>query len=337
MAVKLLTAEYAYIANATWLDNITSCSFHCRVRFDIIGTTTQFVFRLRNGTTGDQISLRKGSTGDNANRLRWSVTGGGTAKSLDSTLTPVAGTTYDITCTWATGLNPGMKIYVNGVQDASGQDTTTQAAHNSGGGTLMISARPATPATEYGQCTLEHFTLWPGVVLDANRAYALHHGARPHRIGVPLPGAYYPMYPDQVATLIDLSGHDRKIVDGNSGGSPATDIIGGAVNPPLRPIQPAWPDDMAWIQGATAGSGPPQPNDWTQWEPDVQEGQNEVVITGLTNGTLYEFYAVFLDDTGNISADSEIVEATPTIVSTSIIAPAPWRRSRYLTKYRSGN
>lgn len=338
MAIKFLTSEYCYIGSTSWLDNVTAFSFHCRVRFDTLGTASQFVFRVRNGTSGDQISLRRDAVASSGD-FRFSVTtnGGTQNKQIDSSFNPVAGTIYDITCTWQAGAASGMAIYINGVLDASGTDTTSQtlAYTTSGNGTLMIGARPSAPATEYGQCTLEHLAFWPGRVLDANRALALHQGARVHRIGVPLPAAYYPMYDNQIATIIDQSGNDRKIVDGNAGGSPATDIIGGAANAPLRPIQPAWWDDVAWLQAASSGSGPPAENPWTAWTPDVDDPQDEVVITGLSNGTTYQFKVIAIDDTGNPSSDSAVVEATPTVVASSVTTPAPWRRTRYLTKYRS--
>lgn len=305
MAVKFLTSEYAYMDPAGWFDGITACSVHCRVRFDTVGASSQFIFRHRLGPSGDQISLRKDSGG----KLRWSVTAGGTATTRDSVFTPAAATVYDILCTWQQGQSTGMYLYLNGVLDSSGPSTTSQGTYNSLGGNLFLAAREqASPtATEYGQCTLEHFTIWFGVVLDAGHALALYEGAWPHQLAVASPAIFLPLFGDQAATLIDWSGNDRKIVDGATGGDPATDIIGGAVEANyLRPIQDPFPDDMAFTgAGATVG---PSPGPWVLGA-TISHPTASGTLTGLTPGTLYEVKVNAVDETLNESVDSAVVES----------------------------
>lgn len=305
MAIKFLTSEFCYLGSASFLDGITALSVHFRVRFDTVGAGSQFVFRHRLGTTGDQISVRKDSGG----KLRWSVTAAGTSSTRDSVFTPAAATVYDILLTWQQGQSTGMFIYLNGALDTSGTSTTGQGTYDSLGGNLVIAAResPLPSATEYGQCTLEHLTFWPGQVLTLAHALALYEGAWPHQLAVPAPAIFLPMFGDQVATLIDWSGNDRKIIDGASGNTPPSDIIGGATEANyLRVIQDPWPDQGAFVAaGASSGASP---NPWTLHQ-QYTHPTAAVTLSGLTPGTTYELKVTALDQATNESVDSEVVEA----------------------------
>ena len=303
MAVKFLTSEFAYLAAASFLDNVTAMSVHFRVRFDTVGAGSQFVFRHRLGTTGDQISVRKDSGG----KLRWSVTAAGTSGTRDSAFTPAAATVYDVLLTWQQGQANGMGIYINGVLDVLGTSTTGQGTYDTLGGNLTVAARenPLPAATEYGQCTLEHLTFWPGQVLTLAHALALYEGAWPHQIAVPAPAIFLPLFGDQVATLIDWSGNDNKIIDGNA---PDSDIIGGATEANyLRVIQDPWPDQGAFAAAGASVGGSPNP--WLLYGTQMPHPAASLQLTGLTPGTTYELRLTAVDETGNESVESSTVEA----------------------------
>lgn len=327
MAVQFPANKYAQIA-APWLDNVTKMSVYCRVRFDTVTAgAKQYLFQHRLGTTGDQLSLRKDSaTGD---KLKASITVGGNVSGPTGSTTIVAGTVYDLVLNWQGNVaTDGTVLYLNGVEEARDNSTTDQTvAYNTAGGSLYIASRSG--PGEYGLCTLERFMVFPGMILSQAQIDSLRFGAWPHQLGLQDNLAcFYPMFAAQVTRLVDLSGSQRHIEASGITG-PLTAVQGlGLVQDPAA----------FWAGALTAPvSAGPSPNPWIDVTPDVPEDQQSLVISGLVNGTTYQFKVRAKDDTGNILDLDAVptVEATPTAVTAADTA-APWRRGRFLTKYRKG-
>lgn len=327
MALKFPTNVYAKLLGASWLDAQSKISAFCRVRFDsVITANSQFIFRYRLGTTGDQISIRKDVT---TNKLKLSMTAGGALVTKESVSALVAGTIYAIGISWEKNNANGLKLFIAGAEEGSGGSTTSQTGDlNAGSGDLFIAARPATPAAEFGICTIETFGLWTGHNLTLAQHLLLSGGAWPHQIGsLPRPALFLPCFQQLLTRIPDLSGNGRSI---ESSGIVGTILDGAQLG--------QWMDPDSWSSGGSqegSGGGAPAPNPWTL-DQEVTKPTAAATVAGLTNGTVYEFYVSALDNDGNESSPSSTVEATPAAPAAPPVAtPIGWRRKRRFSKYRS--
>jgi hypothetical protein len=326
MAIKFPTATYASLSSASFMDNVSKMAFFCVVRFDTVTTANkQYVFQHRLGTTGDQFSLRKDSTSD---KFRFSVTAGGVAVTCDTTTVIAAGTTYYIGGNWERTVAGGMRLYLSGVADGTNPSTTTQIAnYSTSGGTLYLSRDTG---TQYGVATLEAFAIFPGLTLSAQDFASLSIGVHPLAIA---------SVASSLAFHVPLEGFSLTQFREDSGNNRTVTSITGSVldGGNLMTHQPyeLWP--AAGTQQGTVTA--PPPNAWIDLSPDIFHAQGvanyTATIGGLTNGTPYQLKVVAIDAGGNVSADSLIVEITPTApapsVSTLIV---PWRRDRNFSKFK---
>lgn len=326
MPWKFPSGSYVQRASQTYLDNLTVLSGAIRVRFDTVVTgNRQYVFQHRTGQSGNQFSLQKTLSSD---KFRLTVTSDVTNDLIakESTAAIVAGTVYDVGFVWKKNDANGLKLFLDGVEDASGASTTAHTEnYNTNGGTLWIGKDAAAQA---GLCTIERFLLAPGVEYLAQHFLELRRGAWPHQLNLPGFSAFWPFFGSLVTAVKDWSADDRNITSGEITGAPLGEEPMGLLG------------DPSWGFGSTkllASGGAPVPNPWIDDTPDVAEGTQSRIISGLTNGQVYQFKVRAIDDTGNISSDSLIVEATPTGVTSTPATTAPWRRGRRQTKWREGS
>lgn len=326
MGVKLPDLKYVKYPMADFLDNQSQMSFAAWVRFDaIVSANKQYVFS-HNGAS-QRVSLRKDST---SNKFRFSVTTAEGFVTNDSSTVIVAGTLYHVAGTWLQTNASGMKLYVNAVLETTTNTTTQTTNYNSGGNVALVLGSRTDTGAEYGKCTVENFTLWPGVLLTLTQIQSLYYGDWPHQLDLNRPGIFLPLFGSSVARLPDYSGNDRHIESGNINGAVADSIVGRWMNP------------MPFAGGfAAAGvSVGGSPNPWvlitTPQANEVLHPTANYVNDGLTNGTVYEFYISTMDQGGNESQPSATVEATPVAPSVTVSAlSVAWRRDRRFSKFRS--
>lgn len=320
MAIKFPTAVSGRLAGASWLDAQSQLSMFARVRFDAITTANkQYVFQYRLGSSGDQFSLRKDSTSD---KFRASVTAGGALVTKDSASVLAASTIYNVAMSWQKNIANGLKLFLGGAEDGAGNSTTSQTADlNASSGDLVISARPGT--FDYGVCTIETFILWTGYNIALAEYLALSDGAWPHQLALaPQPAIFLPCWEELLTELTDQSSNGRAVpITGST-------LAGGLLGQLLDP--------MEFDAGRSAGVSVVVPNAWTDWVPDILHPNGTGLITGLSNGIPYEFKVAAIDASGNVGADSAIVQATPVVPAPSVSSLAvPWRRTRRHTKYKA--
>lgn len=299
MAIKFPVNARCYYDNANWLDNISAFSWAGWVRFDTIDTNSlQFVWAHVGAT--DRMEVYKLRTNG---RVRCQVYAGGIGQFVeDSTGSPVAGTTYHLAATWTKAATGGLKIYRNGVFVAQSNTTTQTGNYNSGGSVdLVFGARNT---INYGLCSLEGHGFWPGAVLTAEQIRCLYWSGWPHLVA-PKPAAFYTFAPETLTTFKDSSGNSRHITSTWISGAVATAGTIGKWDAP-----DAFPGDAYRVSAA----GPVTPNDWTLFG-SVTHPTVTSTVTGLTNGTTYELAVTALDESGNESQLSAIVEATPSAVA----------------------
>lgn len=330
MALQFPNLKYAQIS-ASWLDNVSSMSIMVRVRFDSINTaSSQFIFRHRNGTTGNQFSLRKEIGVGSLIKASVTCDAANDVVLEESTTAMVAGTIHDIAMVWQKNVAApnGLRLWIDGVQEGGGSSTTTQTEdYNTTVGSLFLGARSG--PGEYGICTIERFAIFPGLVLTQGQIDAFRLGTWPCHIGdLPRPAAFYPMFSSDATRIQDYSGNGRTIESGGITGPLTT-----------SPGMGLWMDPSQFGSGFISAptSGGASQNPWTVLSPDIDVPITSALVSGLTNTITYEFKINTIDNQGNISPDSDVKEATPTSVTATTTTPVPWRRNRVLSKFRSGS
>lgn len=301
MAIKFAVNQRCWYDNANWMDNIWQFSWAGWVRFDTIDTTQyQFVWAHPGAT--DRMEVYKRLT--NPQYVRFQVYAGGVGMFVDDESgVPVAGTAYHFAVTWTPHTTGGMKIYRNGTLVGTANTTTQTANYNSGGSVDLFFA--AKNAMSYGLCTLEGHSFWTDSILTANQIQALYWCGWPH-LCAPKPAASYPFERPIVNRFRDASGNGRHIL-------PAWI---GATNPSSENPIGKWDDphqDFGECHVPSA-AGPADPNPWTYWATTTHPTVASTV-TGLSNGTTYEFSTTAVDSSANESLHSAIYEAMPSAVA----------------------
>ncbi len=265
-------------------------------RPDTVGVTDQYVFGYRGST--DQTSFRwKGSE----TLWRYTVVAGGVSKYADETVDAVAGTTYHFAGTWTKADATGMKLYKNGAL-ISTVNTTTQTANCAPGAATDLYLAAFSAANSPGICTLENVMFAPGVVWTADQIARLYYSGWWHLANVAKPAAIYELSGAKLTQLDDISGNKRHITSGWITGtlSAATQI--GKREAPYRPQE--------FYMAGAAGTGPPTPNPWTLFGSSTHPTVTKAV-TGLVNGTAYEFCVSAVDSSANEGVKSDTAEGTP--------------------------
>ncbi len=297
MGLQFQSGKFAYYPNANFLDDCDSFSAAGWVRFDTVTTASkQYVFSFRGAT--NQISLRKESTSDN---WKFSVTAGGVNVLNDIGPAIVQGQRYHVAVTWAK--NATQKIYVDGTQLDSDSTTGHTVNFDSGGGTSFVWGAKTDTGVESGVCTLEGWVVLTGYVLSQSEISALKSAWWPHLAGVPTGQFFFPFTTGATA-IKDWSGKARHITSATISASGVVDAP--AFAPRLRPRR------SIGLPIYTGGGGATPPAAWTKWGSEPLHPTASVQLTGLTNGSTYEIKVTAVDNSGNESADSAIVEAIPT-------------------------
>jgi hypothetical protein len=303
MAIQFPDLNAAQYDNANWLDNVDSVSWSGWVSWDTIDVgNRQYAWGHRGAV--DRSSFRKNNAA--TEYARWSLTAGGVNVTVDDTITPVAGTVYHFVLTWEANSATGMKLYRNGSLINTSSTTTQTANYNSGGNVdLYIGCYSNNNA--FGKITGEGFIYWPGVVLDADQAARLYYEGWPHLAQCPKPAALYELNGSSLTRIPDSSGNSRHI---ESAFIDSGVVDAGRVG--------KWEDPSSETAGfyRQGAAGPSPPNSWTLIE-TVTHPTNTSTATSLSNGTTYEFMVTALDDSGNESVESAIVEATPFAVNST--------------------
>ena len=322
MAVKFENSESAYIdyGSVGWLDNVSAHSVYCRARIDDTTGTNQFLFRHRNGGGGPQISIRKEE--GTPDKFKVSVSNSDTYNVAVSTTGVVQGTVYDLAFTWETNDASGLKLYVDGALEATTSTTDQPSSYSTNNGALYVGAAP--DGTSYGRCTIERLMFFPGTILTLAQVQALGAGYYPHILNVPQPAAFYPMFGDVTSRIIDMSGNARHITNFQLTPSLESSLLGQWMDP--------HPFDDSSAETLIFADGPEDPDPWALVD-EMSHPTNTKVVSGLSNGTAYEFKLNAVDDSGLVSGDSSIVEATPTTVTATPATAIPWRRARTLSKW----
>ena len=298
MSLTFPTSKLAWYPNANFLDDISSFSAAGWVRFDTITTANQqFVFSHKGGT--NQLGLRKDATTDH---WKFSTTVGGVNVVNDLT-TPVAGTKYHVAVTWTKNSSTGQKLYVDGALIDTDSTTGQTVNYDSGGGSSLILASRTDTGSNFGVNTLENWCFWPGVLLTANQIAQLRLVGWYHLVGLPAPAVFWSLL-NGASVIKDWSGNGRHITSATMSASGITD--GGLIG---KWEKPRLAGKGAQVQ--TAVAAPPGPNPWIEATPDTLHPLMTKQISGLVNDTPYEFKVNAVDDAGNVSADSAIVQATP--------------------------
>lgn len=296
MALQFPTSKWAHYPNANWLDNVDSFSLAGWVRFDTVTTgNKQFVFSHKGST--NKFSLRKDSTTDN---WKFSVTAGG-VNVLNDVSGVVATTKYHVACTWLKNSATGQKIYVNGSLLDTDSTTSQTANYDSGGGSSLIWASETDGGSNFGVCTLEGWSVWPGVVLTLADVTQHRFSAWPSNLSLAAPGVFYP-FQTGTTEIKDWSGNKRHITSVSAGTSHVVSL--GKWERPTR-LQ------AGTVVGATTTT-PPAPAAWTRWPTPVAHPGQSLNLTGLTNNVAYEVRLIARDTVNNESTPSATSEATPT-------------------------
>jgi hypothetical protein len=302
MANTFSSTHSAYYDNADWLDNAASFSFAVWVNLAAVTTgSRQYVFSHYGAT--NRISLRKdnGAT----EYFRFAVVSGGISATVDDTTgTPVAGTPYHIAGTWTPGSATGIAIYRNGALVDTGNTTSQTANYDSGGSVdLYLGARAV--SSNYLNGSIENLCLWPGTVLTPAQILELYYSGWWQLANVTRPACQYACQ-TSITRIPDLSGNGRHIE------SATIDTTGVTLTPSIG----KW-DDLTVGQGITQQQGaaytPPAPDDPDPWTLHgyVTHPTTTDTVTGLTNGTEYEFAVAALDVDGNVSEKCSAVACTP--------------------------
>lgn len=315
-----------YYDDANFMDSQSVLSVFFRFQLNSINTGINQYLVSHKGAT-NQFSMRKHS-GDTY--WRWSVTSGGTAVTCDdSSATPAAATNYSLAGMWKKNDASGMQIWRDGVSRNTASTTTQTSDYDSGGSVdLYVGARKFNDS--YGKCDIEEVLVWAGHELTTAQVVQLNKGHHWLNIaGLPKPSAWWEFNERMLTRVPDRSGNGRNIESAtiDSTHPPA---VGGILLPRTarKIISPA-------SSSSASVAGPGEPDPWTFWE-DVLHPVAASTVTGLTNATTYEFKVNALDQTGNVSADSAIVEATPS-EPTPVTSDyrIPWKRPKRKSKYRS--
>ena len=296
MGLKFDLNKFAQYPSASFCNNISSFSFSAWVRFDTITTGNKNYLFSHAGVT-NQISCRKDSTTD---KIRFSVTSGAVAVTKDSGSAVSAATRYHVAGTWQVNNASGIKLYLNGALDGSAGSTTTQTAnYDSSDATTPIVLGGKTPTSNLGDLTLEGVHLWTGTILTASQIAALYYCGHYYLAGLPIPEICYGLW-NGITQIQDLSGHGRHITSGNISSTGVSDAgmfgrwererVGG--QHPVRVTAAGPPVSGPWILGAT-----------------VSFAATGAMVSGLTEGVLYDLMVRAEDQVPNESADSAVSQA----------------------------
>lgn len=297
MAWTFPTTKQAWYDNANFLDGISKLSISCWVRLDSMNTGTQQGILGHKGST-NYIYFQK-TTND---EFHFYLTTAGISKQIyDTTADAVAATIYHLTVTWERGSATGLKIYRNGAQVGSAVDTTTQIVDYNSGGNIDLYLNGVSDNNRLGYSSLENVAIWTGYVLDAGEVAALYYLGWPHLAVSTAPAAYWRFDQELLTRVPDLSGNGRHIESGYFDSGVTAGGRLGKYEAPWRGLSGAY---------RTAAAGPPAPNPWTFFE-TVTKPVATSTVTGLSNGTAYEFSVIATDDSDNESTRSAVVEATP--------------------------
>lgn len=297
MAIQFPVSNRAYYDNADWLDNCSAFSWAGWVRFDSIEAADyQFVWSHPGVTDRMEVYKKLSSP----QYVRFQVLAGGVGVTVDDTTgAPSAGTKYHWAVTWQKNTSGGIKIYRNGSFVAQANTTSQTANYNSGGSVDLYLASKW--ATSYGRCTCEGWGFWAGTALSATQIAALYWAGWPHLATCPKPSAHWLFAPDLLTRIPDCSGNSRHITSSwISSGVSAVGTMGKWEDPGQEP--------GGYHRQVAAGPSPPDP--WTLWS-TVLHPTLTSLVTGLSNGTTYQFCASAVDTSSNESIKSDIVEATP--------------------------
>lgn len=327
MALTFGSTACAKARSASWLDTTTKLTAFVRVRFSTISAAKQYVFQHRLGTTNDQFSLRKDDTG---NVWKASVTRGGVNVAPAGVSALTADTVYLCLLTYEVGVSGGLTLYVNGSQVAQANTTSQSGSYSTAGGDLFLGARSA--GAEFLNGSLEGAIFWAGWIPTADQRGALFKGFWPRQVNAPKPACFYRMWPGSPSQIQDLSGNARHILSADIGGSVSAGATIGIWQPPMA-LGPGG-------EYSTTGSAAPQPNAWTLITDDLSEQpphpNASFLDTGLTNGTVYEYYVTAVDAGGNEGPTSNVVEVTPAAPPPAVSQLyAPWTRQRRWSKWRA--
>lgn len=328
MPIQFPTGVYAQFS-PSYLDAKSTISMFVRVRFDTLGSKN-YVFQHRLATSGDQLSLRYDSSGG---KFIYSTTHG-TVRTCTGTTTITAGTVYDVGLVWKQNTADGIRLYVNGVLE-NDEPTTgqTDSNYNTSGGTFWIARSAAGDTSEYGRCTIEKLILYPDKELSAEE-FQLIARIWPHQLVSRFRASLFlPMFffDEDNGKIADWSGNNRDVVVFN--GTPITETPRLGKWGSMR-IGRRW-GSLVHAEGSAPPPGPDPPNPWEEVTPAVDHPNSAKPVTGLTNGTTYEFKVVAFDASGNQSVDSEVVEATPTAPAPTVSTlQVPWIRLNRFSKYR---
>lgn len=297
MAIQFPNYKYASLGNQEWLNGAASISFSLRVRVDAFTAAANQAYFCLNGPSGKFQVRKDGST----TKHRISVSTGGVFKTKDSTSTIVEDQTYHLAGIWKPDHATGLRLWVDGSEQGSGNSTVGQPDPFDGGGSPTLWLGCYAYDNSYAEATIEALLLARDYELSEEEIGELRRGAWPSSLPVGrATHAYYPLWPDLLTRFSDLSGAGRHIE--TIVGAVAADYL-GQVDEPVPWGAPG---------GALIGSGGEEPPpDWTEWGETAPRDAPEIVISGLTNGQAYEFHLRAEDAAENLSQPSAVVEATP--------------------------
>lgn len=326
MAWKFPNGCDVYYDNQTFLDDTDKLAFFLGgARLDSLpGVSDQYLFGIQG--TNAKFSLRIVYT---TGLPRFSVTVNGSYFVTRDGAVVSAGTRYTFGGNWLKDDAAGMKLFQDG--NTYSASTSTQDWNWNSGGINDICIGHGTIGSSYGLCTLQNFMLWKGHNLTDAQYAALRKGFWWFQVaGLPRPAVHWMLFGQNMSRIPDLSGNGRHIP---SEWIDASDVpIAQPTWAPLMDPRSYGPQRQYHHAGASGGT---PPNPWDLYE-EVLHPVAASLVTGLSNGTAYEFCISAVDQSGNESEKCALIEKTPTIPSAPAVTyRIPWMRPRRISKYRS--
>lgn len=306
MALSFGSAQ-AYYDDGDFLLGCTSLTFAAWARLDTFYAATRQALWGHTGSV-DNFRFQK----DTNEQWHAVVTCGGVQKQVwDTTGAVVGGTKYHVAFTWKTGDAAGLRIFRNGAF-VSSISTVSQVGTYAAESGINLYLDGISNNNRLGYCSLECFALWVNYAATDQQILDLYRAGWPH-LAIPKKLSLLWYCSGGSPTYIpDSSGSGRHI---QSGWIEATPTDGGLLGR-YEDEDQGWGGDLRPF-----AAGPPPPNPWTTWPADVPHPAASVLITGLTNGTVYEFAMTAVDTSGNESILSNIVESTPVAPPATVHTP----------------
>jgi len=289
---------YARSQTADWLIGATQISFALWCRFDTIEAPANYQYVWSHRGADGAHGLRLNTDG----KFRIVTYTGGTYVNKSSTVTPSEDTVYHVMGSWKINDASGLRMWVDGSEQGTATSTTSQSGTYQPGTANNLWLGVYSANSNAGRCSVEGLIVVRDYLWTDNDVAELQHTGYPWCFAwAGNDHCFYPCWGVSPGRIPDWSGNGRHMEPGDITGTP-TD--GGIMGQWYAPWMAGGSLPLDTTTGAT-------PQTWTEFGSGTLHPETEETVTGLSNGTTYEFIVRAEDQAGNLSAESVIVEATP--------------------------